>query len=134
MNYLGILVSAIVSMAIGSVWYGPLFGKQFAKAMGMDSMSQADKDRMKQNMMWPYIGQFVASLVMFFVLDWYIGSSSQMGAGAGMVNALWLWLGFVVPVKFGDAIWGGKMTLFWIGISNMLVTLLAAGAVLGAWR
>ena len=32
-NYWAVLVSAIASMAIGSLWYGPLFGKQFMPAM-----------------------------------------------------------------------------------------------------
>jgi hypothetical protein len=46
---------------------------------------------------------------------------------------LWTWLGFVVPIKLGDALWGGKMTMFWLGIGNMLLTLLAGAAIIGAW-
>jgi hypothetical protein len=49
-------------------------------------------------------------------------------------EAFLMWLGFVVPVKFGDAIWGGKMGLFWLGIGNMLFTLLASGAIIGVWH
>jgi hypothetical protein len=51
-----------------------------------------------------------------------------------LMTAFWVWLGFVVPVKLGDAIWGGSKTLFWIGISNMFVTLLVTAAIISAWR
>jgi hypothetical protein len=32
----------------------------------------------------------------------------------------------------GEAIWGGKWPLFWIGVGNMLITLLVTGAIIGA--
>lgn len=133
-NYLAILVSAILSLVIGSVWYGPLFGKQFIHAMGMDAWSPEKQAQMKKKMITGYVGQFVASLVMFFVFAWYIGLSGHTGILGGINNAFWVWIGFVVPLKLGDALWGGSMTLFWINIGNMLVTLLAVGALIGAWQ
>ena len=33
-NYWAVFVSAIASMVIGSIWYGPLFGKMFIREMG----------------------------------------------------------------------------------------------------
>lgn len=133
-NYGAILVSAIASMIVGSIWYGPLFGKKFMEVMGMDKMSAEQKEAMKKSMTMTYIGQFIASLLMFFVLDWYIITSVHTGVFGGVANAFGLWLGFVVPLKLGDALWGGKMALFWLGIGNMLITFLVAGAILGGWR
>ena len=52
----------------------------------------------------------------------------------GIETALLVWIGFVVPLSFGNAILGGKMAVFWLGIGNMLITLLAAGIILGAWK
>jgi hypothetical protein len=51
-----------------------------------------------------------------------------------MLTGLLVWIGFVVPLKLGDALWGGKWPLFWIGIGYNLVYLLVAGAIIGAWR
>lgn len=133
-NYWAILVAAIASMAIGSVWYGPVFGKKFIRAMGMDSWSPEKRAKMKKSMPLSYVSQFVASMVMFFVFAWYIGLSNHGGMFGGLINAFWVWIGFVVPLKLGDALWGGTMTLFWLGVGNMLLTLLAAGAIIGAWR
>jgi uncharacterized membrane protein len=134
-NWLAVLVSAVASLVIGGIWFGPMFGKMYMSAMGMDKMSQEQKDAMKKNMTMTYVWQFIASLLMFYVLAgfiaWYPG---MMSAKGGMTIALWAWLGFVVPLKFGDAIWGGKMSLFWLAIGNSLITLLVGGAIIGAWK
>ncbi len=133
-SYGAVLVSAVASMVIGSVWYGPLFGKQYMVALGMDQWTPEKKEAMKKSMMLAYAGQFGASLLMFFVLAWYTGLSDHPGVLGGINNAFWVWIGFVVPLKLGDALWGGKMVLFWLGIGNMFLTLLAAGAIIGVWR
>ena len=133
-NYWAVLVAAIVSMVIGSIWYGPLFGKEFMAAMGMNDWSPERQAQEKKNMVRSYIGQFIGSLVMFFVLAWYIVTSVHTGVYGGVANAFGLWLGFVVPLALSNALWGGKMTLFWLNIGGMLITLLAAGAIIGGWR
>ncbi len=129
-----VLISAIVSMVIGSLWYGPLFGKTFIRAMGMDKLSPEAQAAMKKSMARSYILQFIASIVMFFVLAWYIGSSIHSGVAGGVANACGLWLGFVVPLALGNALWGGKYTVFWLSIGNMFITLIAAGAIIGGWQ
>jgi hypothetical protein len=133
-NYFAVLVSAIASMVIGGLWYGPLFGRQFMQATGMDKLPPDQRAAMKKSAGLKYLWQFIASLVMFFVLDWYIVTSIHMGIMGGVTNAFGLWLGFVVPLAFGNALWGGKMALFWLSVGNMLITLLAAGAIMGAMR
>ncbi|MFZ1654619.1 MAG: DUF1761 domain-containing protein [Candidatus Moraniibacteriota bacterium] len=133
-NYWAVVTSAIVSMVIGSIWYGPLFGKRFMEATGMNEWSKEKQAASKRAMPKAYLGQFGASLVMFFVFAWYIGLSGHPGALGGINNAFWVWIGFVVPLALGNALWGGKMTVFWLNIGNMLATLLAAGAIIGAWR
>jgi hypothetical protein len=133
-NPLPVLAAAVASMIIGSIWYGPLFGKQFNAIMGFDKMSTQQQAEMKKGMAKMYFTQLVASLVMFYVLAMLMYRLGEMTVQGGLMVAFWVWLGFVVPTKLGDAIWGGKMSLFWIGIGNMLATLLAVGAILGAWR
>lgn len=133
-NYLAVLVSAIASMVVGSIWYGPLFGKKFMQEMGMDMWTPAQQEEMKKKMGVTYVVQFCASLVMFYVLAGLIVGFGHMTLGGGVITALIVWIGFVVPLKLGDALWGGKMSLFWLHIGNMLVTLVVAGAILGVWR
>ena len=133
-NYWAILVSAVAAMVIGSVWFGPLFGKMYIHEMGMDTMSPEKQAEMKKGMMLTYVWQFIASLVMFYVLAWLIGATGHMSLMGGMKAAGLAWLGFIVPLKLGDALWGGKMTLFWLSIGNSLITLVVGGAIIGAWK
>ena len=133
MNYLAIILSAVASMIIGSIWYGPLFGKKFMQLMEMDKWSPERQAEEKKKMGKLYAMQLVASLLMFYVLSVFIAKEATMGVGAGINVALLTWIGFVVPTQLGNAIWGGKMELFWLGAGNMLLTLLAAGAIIGAF-
>ena len=128
---MAVVASAIAAMVIGSIWYGPLFGKTFQKEMGMDTWSPERQAEEKKKMGKLYFMQLVASLVMFYVLALFIGKEGGMSIGSGVSVALWVWIGFVVPTQLGNAIWGGKMSLFWMGAGNMLATLIAAGAIIG---
>lgn len=132
-SILAIVVSAVASMVVGSIWYGPLFGKMFQREMGMDQWSPEKQAEEKKKMGKLYGMQFAASIVMFYVLAAFVAKQGGMDVQTGITVAFWAWLGFVVPTKFGDALWGGNMRLFWLGIGNMLVTLLVAGAIVGAW-
>jgi hypothetical protein len=120
-------------MVVGSIWYGPLFRKTFMQAAGLDKWSPERQAEEKKKMTKLYAMQLVASLVMFYILAEFVDRTGSFGVSGGMATAFWAWLGFVVPVQLGSAIWGGNMTLFWLGAGNMLVTLLVAGAIIGAW-
>ncbi len=66
--------------------------------------------------------------------DEYVTTSIHPGAWGGIANALGLWIGFVVPLALSNALWGGKMKLFWLNIGCMLITFIVAGAIIGGWR
>jgi hypothetical protein len=51
-----------------------------------------------------------------------------------MQGAFWIWLGFYVPVKYSDKLWGGKsLRLFFIDAGHYLVMLLIMSAILVGW-
>jgi hypothetical protein len=134
-NLWAVVACAVASMIVGSIWYGPLFGKTFIAATGMDQWPAEKKAAMKAKMAWSYVGQFIASLLMFYILATFIvWSSPVLNVRFGMGVSFFMWLGFIVPVKYADTLWGGKMSLFWLSIGNMLITMLVAGAIIGAWR
>jgi hypothetical protein len=131
-NLLAVLVAAIASMVVGSVWYGPIFGKKFSEIMGFNNLTPEQQAAMKKGMGLSYGLQFVASLLMYYVLAYFMNAMDQATVNGGLMTAFWAWLGFLVPFKLGETIWGGKWPLFWIGIGYWLVNLLVAGAILGA--
>lgn len=134
-NYLAVLVSAVASMAVGFLWYGVFFRKPWMALMGYS------KENMKQMTMsanQAYAIQFVASLIMAFVLahtlvfaNEYFGTE---GAYAGVTAGFWNWLGFMAPVSLGVVLWENKPWELWfINASNYLVTLIVMGVILAVW-
>jgi len=67
MNYLALVVAALIPMAIGAVWYGPLFGNIWMRASGMT------EEKMKSANMPMTIG---LSLLLALILAMVIGMLS----------------------------------------------------------
>jgi Protein of unknown function (DUF1761) len=132
-NYLAVLLSGVAGVAIGAVWYGPLFGKQW---MHMTGITQEGMKAMALTPLVAMIGGLITALLMAYVLahgivftNAYMGT---MGIGGGMTAAFWYWLGFVVPLTAGGFLWEGKPWKLWaLHASYYLVSLLVMGAILG---
>ncbi|MEO8065697.1 MAG: DUF1761 domain-containing protein [Candidatus Doudnabacteria bacterium] len=138
-NYWAILVCGIVSMVLGSVWYGPMFGKMFMQMVGMDKWSPGKKEEMKKEMMKSYTLTFIGSLVMAWVLTQaIIFAQSYMNTtwlNAGLMTGFISWLGFIATVSMGSVFWEGKSWKLWtLNNSYQLVQLLIFGAILGTWK
>lgn len=127
-NILAIIAGAIASMVLGSIWYGPLFGKHWAKEMGFNMSDPAMKAKAKRG----YVGGFVGAIITASVLTYFIASSFEW-AGA-MKVAFLLWLGFVVTVQLGGVWWNGRTwKSFWIDAIYSLLNLMIIGSVLFYW-
>ncbi len=135
-NYLAVLASAVLSMVIGSIWFGPLFGKQWMKLMGMNKESM--KGMKSGDMAKLYGIQFVGSLVMAFVLAHALVFAAAYlyvtGISAGLQAGFWNWAGFVAPVTLTAVLWEGKSWKLWL-LNNAyyLVLLCSMGVLLALW-
>lgn len=137
-NYLAITACGILSMILGSLWYGPLFGKQWIALSGI-SMANVDPAAMKRAMIKAYATTFVGSLVMAYVLSHSLIFASSFlgvsGISAGLMSGFWSWLGFVAPVTLGTVLWEGKSWKLWfLNNGYNFVQLLLMGVVLAVWR
>ena len=136
-NWWAVIVSAVVSIVIGSLWFGPIFGKKWMEVMGVDKATEAEKKEMMNNAVMLYVLQFVLSIVTIYVLAHYIaGWQPQPGAWGGITNALWIWLGFIMPTLAGNAMWSGKTkrlarNMFLINAGYTFVLYVVFGAILG---
>ncbi|MEN9582614.1 MAG: hypothetical protein RL641_568 [Candidatus Parcubacteria bacterium] len=141
-NWWAVPVAAVVSMIIGSIWYGPLFGKIWMKIMGMDmsNVTPEQKKEMQKGMWLSYLAQFVLSIITFYVFTLFIVDSRSQGtAMGGVISGLWIWLGFIMPTTAAGALWSGKpkklawsMFLVLAGYNLILYTI--TGAILGGWQ
>ncbi len=135
-NYLAVLASAVAGMALGGIWYGPLFGKSWMSLSGL-TQSQLDGEKAK-GMGKRYALAFVGALVMAYVLAHALvfanGYLQTGGFSSGLMGAFWNWLGFIAPVLLGKVLWEGKSFKLWILDSGYyLVALLIMGTILSLW-
>lgn len=130
-----VLGATVANMVIGMLWYGPVFGGVWKRLMGITS------DTIKKMSLSPGVamcGMLVLALVMNFVLAHILTFASayfnESGVFSGITGALWVWLGFFVPLTAGVFLWEGKSWKLWaFNAAYYLVVLGVAGAILGAF-
>lgn len=138
-NYWAVFAAAVLSMVIGSIWYGPLFGNVWTKMMGWTKAEIAKGAADKNAMMKAYGLQALGSIIMAFVLAHalvfaksYLGTS---GVSAGIQTGFWNWLGFMAPVSLTSVLWEGKPWKLWfLNNGYNLITLMAMGLLLSLWN
>lgn len=94
-----VVVSALVFFAWGALWYGPLFGKVWMKAMGW-TKEILEADKTGSSMAVSYGLMFMASLIMAWVTAHMVDFMFQIYGdltplAIGLSNRFWLWLGYV---------------------------------------
>ncbi len=133
LNYLAILVSVVASFILGLLWYSPLlFRKPWMKMMGITQ--QHMEESKKKGMAKLYIGNFVTTLIMVYVLSHFVDYAQAKTITDGLQLGLWVWLGFIATLLFGSILWEGKpFKLFLINAGYRLVELLIVASILSAW-
>jgi hypothetical protein len=135
-NYVIILVCAALSMIVGAIWYGTLFGKKWMWLMNVDPNNREQMEKMKKESMPLYGIQLILSLLQVYVLFHYIkGAEDEMSATS---NVIWIWLGFIVVTLASSCIWTNesnerKWTRFLIQAGYQLVMFLIFGYVIGTY-
>lgn len=128
-NYLAVLVGAIVSMVIGAVWYSmPVFGKLWMQEIGkkMDDLKGGAKTG--------YIVAFVSALVMSYILAHFVDYTGATTVTTGAITGFWIWFGFVATVGAAKTVFTGKsFKLFAIDYGYHLVELVVMGMILAVW-
>lgn len=136
MNYLAIIVAAIINVALGSLWYSPiLFAKPWSKAMGMKAEDfQKNAKKMGAGMYFPPL---LAGLVTSFVLAWFINNLHVTSLIGGIKIGFLAWLGFTTTAQVLNS-WvfsGGKpKEVYFINTGYHLVAFCIMGAILAVWR
>jgi hypothetical protein len=134
-NLWAVLACGVASMMLGFLWYGPLFSRVWVKEMGWDSNDTQRMEQMKKSASTAYPQAFIGALLLAYVFAHVLLVFQSDSVGMAMQGAFWMWLGFIVPVKYSDKLWGGKsFTLFFIDTGYYLVQLLLFAAILHTWQ
>lgn len=134
-NTWAILFSMILSVVLGFIWYGPLFGKKW---MALSGIKMPDQKPSAGEMLKPIVISLVGALLMSYTLSYFIAFRSGFyqvsGGSAAMLTALFLWAGLIVPIYFNFIGWEGKAkTLAAIHAGYWLVFLLISSAIISAF-
>ncbi len=133
LNYVAIVVAAVLQFVAGAIWYMPIFGKTWGAMHGYSELSPEEQVKAQKGMA-PYLAvQMFGTLVMTFVLALFMAGLPSEWNTFGIAG--FFWLGFVVPTQASAVMFGGTPRQFMckkIGImaSGSLVNLMIAAAVL----
>lgn len=135
-NWLAIVVSVVVSMLIGFLWYGALFQGQWMAGNGITM----EGEKMFKNgaeipmTPTPMIVNTVAMLIYALVMNWLLGkmnvSTWQTGATIGAGIGLMMLLGILTGNLFAQ----NPMSLTLVDGSYSFVLFTLIGAIVGGWQ
>jgi surface polysaccharide O-acyltransferase-like enzyme len=127
-NYVAVLVCAVLYFLLGWLWFGVLFSQRW---MALEGITMTPGKAAAEQ----YVTSFLLGLLMAYVLAnvcaWRNANSASRGAALGVL----LWIGFIGPVTFTTNMYEGRPNmLFAINNFYPLVGLWMMGIVLGMWR
>lgn len=132
LNWLAVLVCAILSMVIGFIWYGPLFSKPWAKMTGWTNEKVAALP--KSNMVIGYIKAFLFAFIIASVLALTLISINANGIGDAVTAAIVLWVGFTgATIGVNMTFERRPLALFGIEAGYHLLALIVYSIVLSIW-
>lgn len=132
-NYLAVIVAAVVNMIIGFLWYNQFFGKSWMKAAGI---TQKDVElAKKKGVFGTYAVSFLTALVLSFFTAILMDIMSARTVVSGALAGGMIWLGFVATTHLSHYLSEGRsLELYKINVTYHLAQLMLTGAILAAWR
>jgi hypothetical protein len=136
-NYLAIGVCAVLAMAIGAVWYGPLFGKRWMAICEVDENDLEARKKMQKEAMPLYLVQFFLVLFQVYILATIL-ALAQGNTVVTLAATLTIWVAFIMPTIAGSSMWTNEPTKmkwarFLIQAGYQLVLFILFGLVFGLW-
>jgi hypothetical protein len=135
-NYLAVLIAAILAWLLGGVWYHVL-AAQWLAAHGKSREAFAAEMQARRGtpaFYFPFVLAFVALLVMAWVLAGTMAHVGPITIRNGIVSAIFVWFGFVLTtIAVNYAFARNKPMLTVIDAGHWLAVLVLMGLVLGVF-
>ena len=127
LNWLIMLVAAIMGFVVGGIWYGPIMGQRWLVAVGL---TEADVKNGSMAMIYGFA--FVLSIIASGMLAWLLSAFPSLEVFEKILVALGIAAGFIVPAIGTNYLFSQKSRgLFLIDATYWLLFYLAMGAVHG---
>ena len=131
MNYIAVIVVAVISFLLGALWYSPvLFYKPWLKASGKT------EEEMKSGIKpVTYVLTFIAWLIASYVLAVFVDYSGSPTFGYGMLAGFLCWFGFAAATSLIHHLFAQRSLATWlIDTGYVLVAFLISGGILAIWE
>ena len=130
LNYVAIAVSAVIYFALGSVWFGPLFGKLWLKLVGL-SLTEEDK----KNALFMFIKTFILDFFITFAVAVVLNLTRSDSLISALGVAIILGVGFVIAPFLGNYMYAKRsMKLFFIESIYHVICICLVTVILTIWR
>lgn len=140
-NYFAIISSVAAGMVLGFLWYGPLFGKSWARGMGFAADLKPDSKKMTQAMILQALGLLLISYVLAHSSQiwrpsvWGVGVDEGSVFMWGFMSAFFTWIGFFIPMQLSKVAWENRpWKIFFINIGHDFLILFTISMILAGWR
>ena len=124
-NYVAVVIAALVQWLLGIFWYLVVFKKSWRKLIGI---AEGEKPK---NSIFALIAGFIACLLLSFIMGhlFAVAHVQHFIDGASLGGACWI--GFMAPVLFAEHILEGRRAnLFVINAAYWLVAMILGCAIL----
>jgi hypothetical protein len=132
-NMVAVAVAVVANFIFGFIWYTPLFGKAWAKELGLDTSVKPTAGQLGKGMTFMVIGNFLMAYVFAHnMAAWSFVPGTPASATSNIMSStIFTWLGFYLPVDIGVVAWENKSwKLFGINTGYHFFMLLIASVIL----
>jgi hypothetical protein len=132
LNTWAIVVSAIVSMVIGTFWYSPMtaIGRSWMRLTGVSQSKPQGAEMLKV-----ISAGFLTAITFSTVLAIMLRIANATSVYDGVVIGTIIWVGFIVTNYLGGVIWEKKpFSLFLIYVGYEAVRMVAVASILVLWQ
>jgi hypothetical protein len=138
-NFLAVIVAAIVIWVLGALWYSKaMFATKWMALQGRTE-EQMRADAAGANMGLLLVQAFICSLlialVLSMVLTHFHGDTGGFGGVHGAMAGFLAWLGFAGATSYATNLFSSRPRQLWLIDSGYnLVSFVLAGVILAVWR
>ena len=131
-HWIAVLVSALVAIASGAIWFGPrTFYPTWAKALGK---SEGEVPGAGMNMGIVFGATFLSQFVQATSLALVLTAVKDLNAGKGLLAGFVIGIGIAAASSLGHRLFSGHGFKVWaLEVGNDVLNLTLMGLIIGAW-
>ena len=129
LNYLAILVSALVYFAVQAVWF-TVFMKEWLAGIGKTA-----EELQGTSVVLAYAIAFVGALVIAAAISWFTQMTGKQNVIRGALVGVVAWVGFVLTTWSAEYAFEDKgLRILAVNTAVSLIGMVLMGAILGGWK